>query len=177
MGLTGLVCSTQARRADTVPELDISKYIGRWYQAYGNRFGWLSYGDDAVCITATYTQVNETLVSVYNHNRVALGDGEEPGQFVLRLDGVPFEGSYWVLKLGPVVDRFYDYSVVTSEDFLTLFLLTRNLDRFKELYEDEVLAFVEEEGFTGYWTKPIPDYHPSNCQYPPEPAVCRPRRT
>merc|ERR1711976_435309 len=85
------------QKADTVPELDIDKYVGRWYQAYGNRFGWLSYGDDAICITATYTIADETTVSVYNHNRVSRGDGEErsiggtatktaePGQFVLRL--------------------------------------------------------------------------------------------
>merc|ERR1712170_145379 len=164
LGLLALAYALPTKiNVGTVEELDITKYIGRWYQTYGNRYGWLTYGDDAVCNTATYRPIDEGTISVLNHNR------EEPGKFYLFLEGVPFRGDYWVLRLGPVVDDMYDYSVVTNADYSTLFVLARDVNRFAELYETEVLAFLAEAGFNGYWTRPIPDSHPSDCQYPPYP--------
>ena len=36
---------------------------------------------------------------------------------------IPSAGEYWVVKLGPIVDGFYQYSVVTDSKSSTLFIL------------------------------------------------------
>merc|ERR1740128_209626 len=130
------------RPQDGLPtvDVDLSKYLGRWYQTYGNRFGYLIYGD-AVCITATYGAINATHISVYNNNRVSAPDGDEdsirgygyytgnPGKFLVQLAGVPVEATYWVVKLGPATygaKNEYQYAVVTNESSTSLFVLSRD---------------------------------------------------
>ena len=41
----------------------------------------------------------------------------------MEFDSVPFPGSYWIVKLGPVENNQYQYSVVTDRFGLTLFIL------------------------------------------------------
>ena len=50
---------------ETVPELDVNKYLGRWYQVYGAPTNVLfqGYGE---CITADYGLMDNGQVSVLN---------------------------------------------------------------------------------------------------------------
>ena len=72
------------------------------------------------------------------------------------------EAPYWVLELGPVVDNYYDYSIVSDNNALSLFVLTRNVDRFYELYNDDVLISLDEFGFNKLYNSPI-EMNQTNC--------------
>ena len=47
----------------------------------------------------------------------------------------------WVLKLGPVENDQYQYSVISDPIRLSLFVLARDPDDFKNRFEAEVLSF------------------------------------
>jgi lipocalin len=63
-------------------------------------------------------------------------------------------GNYWIIALGPIVDAKYDWAVVSDSEQETLYVLTRDPQRFKSEYEADVLAMVEEMGFTNFFNKP-----------------------
>ena len=88
----------------------------------------------------------------------------QPGQLSLKLDNVPFTGSYWVLALGPIVGGLYQWSVVSDKSGATLFILARDPATFKKQYEKSVLRIVEKLGFTGF-KKPIASYQGKDCIY------------
>lgn len=78
--------------------------------------------------------------------------------------------SDWVLKLGPETfghSGQYQYSIVS--DFLksTLFVLARDPEVFTTQYEEEVLSFLKENGFTHLINKPMKTYQGSDCIYTP----------
>ena len=80
-------------------------------------------------------------------------DGNSGGYLTVQLDDLP-EAPYWVLELGPIVDGYYDYSIVSDNLKLSLFVLTRDVDRFYEKYDTDVLLFLENMGFTRNINKP-----------------------
>ena len=61
---------------------------------------------------------------------------------------------YWVLELGPIVDDLYDYSIVSDNNAISLFVLTRDVDRFYKLYQGIVDESLKEFGFTKPYNKP-----------------------
>lgn len=105
---------------------------------------------------------NGTVISMRGYAYVP--NSSEPGQLSLKLDNVPFTGSYWVLALGPIKDNLYEWSVVSDKNFVTLFILARNVTSFKINYDRDVLRKVEKLGFKGF-SKPIPSYQGSDCEY------------
>jgi apolipoprotein D and lipocalin family protein len=88
----------------------------------------------------------------------------QPGQFSLKLNNVPFTGSYWVLALGPKIGGFYQWSVVSDKSGATLFILARDVAKFKRQYDKMVLRLVEKLGFTGF-KKPLPSFQGKECIY------------
>eukprot|EP00967_Tisochrysis_lutea_P150888 scaffold292645_cov38-Tisochrysis_lutea.AAC.3 len=64
-------------------------------------------------------------------------------------------GNYWIVALGPVVDGKYDWAVVSDSQQSSLYILTRDVVRFRSDYENSVLAQVESMGFTGFFNKPL----------------------
>lgn len=79
----------------------------------------------------------------------------------------------WVIKLGPATygpEGQYQYSVVTDNLKATLFVLARDVDVFQRDYEQEVLAFLTEQGFTSALNKPIKTLHNDQCLYNAVPA-------
>jgi lipocalin len=92
------------------------------------------------CVTADYGLLNNG-VSVHNaqnmwkvngtistiEGRAFAPNASEPGQLRVEFDAVPFPGSYWIVKLGPMENGHYQYSVVTDAYALTLFILVRNV--------------------------------------------------
>lgn len=88
----------------------------------------------------------------------------QPGRLSLKLDNVPREGSYWVLALGPKVKGFYQWSIVSDMSGATLFILTRDVTKFKSKYETVVLRKASELGFVDV-KRPLPSYQGKDCVY------------
>ena len=59
----------------------------------------------------------------------------EPGQLTVHLDGVPVDGPYWIVKLGEIVDNQYQYSIVTTPSGISLWVLTRDIDKFNQSFD------------------------------------------
>ncbi|XP_065900299.1 uncharacterized protein [Dysidea avara] len=166
---------------DTVSELHISQYVGRWYEVYGDIYSDYLFQKNAKCITADCNLLLNKSVTVQNSGRLKSPSGElflikgyayrpddkEQGKLKVHLFGVPREGDYWVIQLGPPTykGRFYQYSVVTDTSNLNLFVLARNVTQFREKFEATVLAKLEQQGFTKFYNKPSKIYQEDDCQY------------
>ena len=149
-----------------VDELDLNKYIGKWYQVYGDNFNKLFQGD-GTCSTAYY-QINDddtSRVSVINSQidendnvdtitgYAYYKDGDCCGYLTVSLEGTP-DAPYWVLELGPIVDNYYDYAIVSDDKALSLYVLTRDVNRFYKLYDNIVLESLNNFGFTKRYNSP-----------------------
>lgn len=124
-------------KIDTVPELELDAFLGRWYQMYGSisstilTFG--NAGPQDLCTSADYTLNDDgSTIDVLNQGirldgRVTKIWGkavatDEPGKrklsfnkFVRGNETVTppdFEGDYWIYHLGPIVNGKYDYAIV-----------------------------------------------------------------
>ena len=152
-----------------VSELDLDKYIGEWYEVYGNNFDKTFQGNGR-CIKAFYKlnenqDSNDKNISVFNSqidkkNKLDTisgfayyKDGDTGGYLTVQLEDLP-EAPYWVIELGPVVNDFYDYSIVSDNLMLSLFVLTRNVTRFYYDYNEYVLESLENFGFNAFLNKP-----------------------
>lgn len=141
-----------------VDELNLESYVGKWYQVYQDSFNKLFQGNGK-CSTAEYAILNDNTVSVFNQQinmkneydnidgYAYYKDDDCCGYLTVKLDGTP-EAPYWVLELGPIVDDLYDYSIISDNKALSLFVLTRDVDRFYKLYDTQVLESLNDFGFT-----------------------------
>ena len=164
---------TEVSAINTVPSLNVTQYLGRWFQVYEDPFDAHTFQPKSNCATATYgldTTRGAGYVSVRNWNRLDNTSGtpkeifgyawqphpnSEPGQLrVVLHGGAPFPAPYWVVKLGPVVNDEYDYAVVTDDLKLTLFILARDVTTFFALYATEVVAWCKAQGFDSFIDKP-----------------------
>ena len=156
-------------------DIDLNHYDGIWYQTYGDKFVSSTFEKDAYCVYANYTILNEHTVGVYNYERVGSPSGEvqditgyaqatdEPGQFMVYFtDTLP--SPYWIIKVGPVINNQYQYSVVSDPFMLGLYVLARDVDDYYALYDDEILKYLNTTGFTKLYNKPIQTIH-DGCSY------------
>jgi len=155
-----------------VSELDLNLYQGKWYQVYGNSFDKV-FEKDGRCIIANYEIINSNNVSVYNTQLNHLNqeqtisgyayykDGNSGGELTVQLDGQG-EAPYWVIELGPVVNNQYDYSIVSDNFKLSLFVLARNVNNYFKYYNDQVQESLQNFGFTNRLNKPI-ETNQTNC--------------
>ena len=60
-----------------------------------------------------------------------------------------------VLKIGPIENEEYQYSVVSDPYKLGLYVLVRNVEEYYELYNDEVMLFLNDTGFNKLYNNPI----------------------
>jgi lysozyme C len=142
----------------TVNELNVTNYIGHWSQVYGAPTNTIFQGYGK-CITADYGLLDNGYISVLNsqinkNNEIEKINGyayykniSDPGKLTVHLDGVPVDAPYWVIKLGEVVDNQYQYSIITSPSGISLWVLTRDINKFNELYNDEVKDFLNQNNF------------------------------
>jgi lipocalin len=142
----------------TVNELKVNSYLGHWVQVYGSPTNVIFQGY-GTCITADYGLLDNGYVSVLNsqlnkNKEIEQINGyayykniSEPGKLTVHLDGVPSDAPYWVIKLGEVVDNQYQYSVITAPNGVSLWVLTRDLKRFRLFYSKEVEDFLNEYNF------------------------------
>ena len=158
-----------------VDDLDINKYIGRWYQVYQDLADSIFEGK-STCIIADYGLKNDSTISVVNSETTVKGDfqqirgiayyqdGKTGGELTVKLSVFP-PAPYWVIELGPVLNNQYQYSIVSDDKKKSLFVLTRNVTEFFKSYNDLVLNDLEEFGFNNFLNKPI-ESNQDNCTYP-----------
>ncbi len=157
------ICSCKDYKA--VDQLDLPQYMGKWYQVYKDNFNKAFQGFGR-CSTAEYSILESNKVSVLNQqinkkNEYETIDGyafykddDCCGYLTVKLDGAP-EAAYWVLELGPIVEDLYDYSIVSDNLGLSLFVLARDVDRFYKLYNEMVLKSLTEFGFNKAINSPL----------------------
>lgn len=148
-----------------VDDVDLPKYMGKWYQMYGDTFDKLFQGNGR-CSTAEYELLEDGRVSVFNKQLdkndevdsipgfAYYNDGDCCGYLTVELKGTQ-PAPYWILELGPIVDDKYDYSVVSDNFALSLFVLARNVDDFYRLYDAGVQKSLQDFGFTKSRNSPI----------------------
>jgi hypothetical protein len=73
--------------------------------------------------------------------------------------------NYWVVAVRPVLNEQYQWAVVSSPDQEMLFILARDPEVFRALYEATVLAGVAELGFTTPYNSPLETYQGEQCLY------------
>ena len=83
---------------------------------------------------------------------------------MVHLDGVDHDASYFIILLGPVVNGYYQYAVVSDVTGIFLYILARDPAAFKTTYEADVLAQVKALGFTGM-IAPVSEYQDDDCLY------------
>ncbi|CAM9578034.1 unnamed protein product, partial [Phaeothamnion confervicola] len=161
----------------TVEELDVSKYLGTWYQVYASLSVLRTFEKNGYCIKAEYTSRENDTIGVDNSQRLGGPDGnvthatgyayrpydKAPGKLKVHFDEprVPVDGSYWVLLLGnDTDDGQYSFSVVSDPLRAMLFVLVRDPEQFTESGDEEcVLAFLKKAGFVLPWNKPVATPH------------------
>ena len=168
---------------DTVPSLDVPKFLGLWYQMYADEIVIKTTEKDTFCATAAYGDNGDGTLSVHNYatlksptGSVYIIDGyayqtdavNHPGQLKVVFesdDAAPVPAPYWILELGPInKNNYYDWAIVSDSFGSSLFVLARDPDTFKSQYDTEVVKKCTELGFTGR-SAPIPIYQGHDCKY------------
>eukprot|EP01138_Halocafeteria_seosinensis_P012780 gb/GECG01013056.1/.p1 GENE.gb/GECG01013056.1/~~gb/GECG01013056.1/.p1 ORF type:complete len:219 (+),score=16.23 gb/GECG01013056.1/:1-657(+) len=175
-------------KIDPVPSLNVTKYLGRWYQMYDNILQNATFEKNGTCLTADYGLFSNGSVSVYNAQRdngphgplnsirgyAYQPDSSEPAKLkVVLFGGAPFPAPYWIVNLGPQNyghENLYSYAVVSDGFQLSLFVLARDPQEFRQKYESDVLNWLNQHGFTNPLNKPYPVYQQSDCEYAPRPG-------
>ena len=148
-----------------VDEVDLPNYMGKWYQIYGDAFDKVFQGNGR-CSTAEYELLEDGRVSVFNKQLnkndevdsipgfAYYSEGDCCGYLTVELQGTQ-PAPYWILELGPLVDNKYEYSIVSDNMALSLFVLARDVDIFYKLYDTDVQKSLQEFGFTKSRNSPI----------------------
>jgi apolipoprotein D and lipocalin family protein len=169
-----LFASAMAFGPETVPELDVGKYTGRWYQVLGAPTNEIFQGY-GTCLTADYGILPNGTVSVLNSQLDKDGNLEqiagyayyknvsEPGKLTVYLQGTPFDGPYWVVKLGEVKSDQYQYSIITVPSKISLWVITRSVQDFYAEYSQTVTTYLDAQKY--HYETIVQD---DTCKYAPQ---------
>ena len=154
----------------TVEDFNPNLFQGKWYQVATSRSTKLfGTGPDYTNVTALYSLENNTNITVFNEgydsnniykNISGVSYTEDPlksSQRKLMFNNIPFIGNYWIVKLGPIQNKQYEYAVVSGPIWkyfgsrFSLYILARNRKRYKEKYEKNVKKWCKENGFNTLW--------------------------
>lgn len=142
----------QAQTLQTVPQVDLTKYAGKWYEiaSYPQRFQ-----KGCHCTTAEYTLSDKGYVIVENRCNKDSVNGKESyikgkafveagsGNAKLKVQFFwLFKGKYWIIDLA----YDYSYAVVSHPDKDYLWILSRTPKMDKSIYE-QILLRLKEKGF------------------------------
>ena len=160
-----LYMGTVLGKYSPVDVLDVEKYMGRWYQVCKNKFD-MTFQGDGTCAVADYAYVN-TNITVLNSQIDSDGTvnqirgfafyqhGNSGGELTVTLAGVSREAPYWVIELGPIINEQYQYSIVSDDKRISLFVLARNISEYYTKYAERVQISLENYGFTNSFNKPL----------------------
>ena len=158
----------------TVSNITLSSYLGTWNQvATSPSTALFGTGVKYTNVMAEYDILNDTLISVYNsgfdnnQNFTSISGysytiGKSETKRKLHFDGVPVDGNYWIVKLGPIKNNSYSYAVISGPltnyfgTRFSLYVLARNREEYKIKYENEVKDWCKFNGFRFFWNKYIP---------------------
>jgi apolipoprotein D and lipocalin family protein len=144
MGFGFANVNAQQKPLETVPRVDLERYLGTWYEiaAIPQRFQ-----KDCVGVTATYTLRDDGAIEVLNKCRKKALDGElktvkgkawvvdKETNAKLKVQFFwPFRADYWIIELDPD----YHYAVVGHPSRKYLWILSRTPQMDEALYQDLV---------------------------------------
>lgn len=164
---------------NTEPSVDINAYLGTWNQVATSRStSLLGTGVNFTNVSAVYgtnydSELDQDVLTVCNSGVNENGNyteikgysyttGDSDTKRKLHFDDVPVDGNYWILKLGPIKNGEYDYSIVGGPisnyvaTRFSLYVLARNREEYQELYETEVKQWCIDNGFRFYWNEYVP---------------------
>lgn len=147
-----LTSFTMPQTLETVPNVDLKKYAGKWYEiaSFPQRFQ-----KDCNCTTAEYTLSNKGFVIVENrcnkdsiHGKLSYIKGkafveENSGNAKLKVQFFwPFKGKYWIIDLADD----YSYAVVGHPNRKYLWILSRTATMNDSTYQ-QIVSRIKEKGF------------------------------
>lgn len=149
IALSSLVFSERSfAQLRTVPYVDVSQYLGTWYQIARNP---LMFEGNCVC-SRQVLSLGEGRVDVYNScNEPTTGELREIRGFATNDDtttnarftvdfGLPKLGQYWIIGLG----ENYQYAVVSDPTLASLYILSKTPTLSEELYQEAVAIAAEQ---------------------------------
>lgn len=165
--MTVLLPWTANAELKTVPYVDVSRYLGDWYQISRNL---LPFEGDCYCARQRLTLRDDGNVGVYN----SCNDGSVNGPvrdisgFATNDDpatnakftvdfNLPQKGKYWVIGLADD----YSYAIVSDPSMRSLYILSKTPSLSAALYEEAVKKAAEQVDTS----KLLPTVH-EGCTYP-----------
>ncbi len=149
---TLLTSSAMSQILKTVPNVDLKKYAGKWYEIASFPQG---FQKRCNCTTAEYTLTEKDYVIVENRcNKDSLNGKQsyiKGKAFVVKNSGNaklkiqffwPFKGKYWIIDLADD----YSYAVVGHPNRKYLWILSRTATMNDTIYEQIILR-IKEKGF------------------------------
>jgi apolipoprotein D and lipocalin family protein len=146
------VNSMKAQLLQTVPNVDVKKYMGKWYEiaSYPQRFQ-----KGCHCTTAEYTLSDKGYVIVENRCKKDSCSGKQSyikgKAFVEKNSGNsklkvqffwPLKAKYWIIDLA----EDYSYAVVSHPNMKYLWILSR-APKMNEPVYNQILSRLKEKGF------------------------------
>ena len=136
---------------EVVPSVDLTRYVGRWYEI--SRLPNSFQKKCADTVTANYTMRTNGKIEVINRCRKASGEyatAKGKAKIVDKKTNAklkvtffwPFYGDYWILDLGPN----YEYAVVGEPSRKYLWVLSRSARMDEALYQ-QLLQKMAAKGF------------------------------
>lgn len=166
-----------------VCNINLDAYTGLWYQFSTNLLTSIqATGPFSYSVTAEYQKIDDKgTISVKNralntNYKVQGIDGisyptspDCPGARKVSFPGVPFDGDYIIVKLGPIVRGKYEYAIVLgpfpiigynidssiNPNGCGLYVLVRNPNNFAKKYFCEVNDYLRENGFNKFFNKQL----------------------
>jgi apolipoprotein D and lipocalin family protein len=185
------LAATAAFALPPVDQVELLRYIGRWYQVYSDIE--TSLFESRYCVVADYGVFANGTVSVRNRDRVGSVTGAQNGirgyatlnnrtslstasgalSVFLQLPAPAPQGiaaPYDIVFLGPPGDKdgLYEWAVVSDPFSISLFVLTRDVDVFFKRYNATVFDLLKDNGFDHFLNQPIQTYD-NGC--PPDPLT------
>jgi apolipoprotein D and lipocalin family protein len=144
--------NVQSQTLQTVPNVDVQKYAGKWYEiaSYPQRFQ-----KGCHCTTAEYTLSEKGYLIVENRCNRDSVDGKQSyikgkafiqpntGNAKLKVQFFfPFRAKYWIIDLADD----YSYAVVSHPNMKYLWILSRTPHLSENVYQG-ILSRLKEKGF------------------------------
>jgi len=140
----GVFSQTASAELQTVPFVDVSRYLGDWYQISRNP---LAFEGDCYCARQRLSVRADGNVGIYNscNNGSVSGPIREISGYATNDDPatnarftvdfyLPNKGQYWIIGL----DRDYRYAVVSDPSLRSLYVLSKTPLLSPELYAEAV---------------------------------------
>jgi apolipoprotein D and lipocalin family protein len=132
-----------------VPHVDLGRYTGTWYEiaSFPQRFQ-KGCADTKAVYTLRADRTIKVLNSCFRNGKVDTAKGkawvvDSTSNAKLKVSFFwPFRGNYWIIDLG----KDYEYAVVSSPSMQYLWILSREPNMEKGLYES-IVGRLKERGF------------------------------